>query len=112
MISELLVGSDQESEVPPYMEDFELLYTDLCHPGELELLKGVLAEHPGLRRHGMLDAGCGDGRFLEFWADRYGKVDMFDQSDVARGKVEAKIEELALGEDATVLRSSFIEFPW
>ena len=60
----------------------------------------------------MLDAGCGDGRFLSFWADQYEKVDMFDQSEVARGMVKDRIKNLKLREYASVLRSSFIDFPW
>ncbi len=94
------------------MDDLELYHTDLCHTGELALLKNVLTENPSLRKNRMLDAGCGDGRFLEFWADRYGRVDMFDQCDIARNKVDDKIKELKLGEYASVQRSSFIDFPW
>ena len=49
---------------------------------------------------------------FQFWADQYEKVDMFDQSEVARGMVKDRIKNLKLREYASVLRSSFIDFPW
>ena len=69
-------------------------------------------KHSHFLKHRMLDTGCGDGRFLEFWTQRYDKVDMFDQCNVAKGMVENKIQELKLQDRASVVRSSFVDFPW
>ena len=81
------VAQSQESQDRLYMDAEDLYYTDLCHPYEIGLLQSVIDKEKSIRKHRMLDAGCGDGRFLEFWAKRFDRLDLFDQSAVAIEKV-------------------------
>ena len=61
-----------------YMDAEELDATNLCHSGEQALLASFFRKKPKVFDSKALDAGCGDGRFLEFFSKHYKNVDLFD----------------------------------
>jgi len=60
------------------MDSDEQKATHLCHPGEYALLSSFFGKKPKVFDSKALDAGCGDGRFLEFFSKHYKNVDLFD----------------------------------
>ena len=60
----------------------------------------------------MLDVGCGNGRFLDFWSPWYDKIDMFDQCPVAVEDTKKRIFQLDLKRRASVTKHSIRTFPW
>ena len=60
------------------MDAEELKATNLCHSGEQALLSSFFRKKPKVFDSKALDAGCGDGRFLEFFSNHYKNVDLFD----------------------------------
>ena len=97
----------EETSPGCYLDASEQKDTDLCHPGEIRLLEATLDKYKTLNKSSVLDAGCGDGRFLTFFASLYNHVDCFDWSSAAVVKVEDKIRNYRIGHRVRVEKATF-----